>query len=292
MPQLEDGYTRIADELLEALVRTRIPGQAGQVLLFIIRKTYGFNKKEDTISLSQFEAATGLNKSRVCHCLNTLEGMKLITKKGNGDMTIYGINKKYSGWIPLPKKVTIAKNHNRRCEKSQSALPNMGHTIDTLTKDTLTKDKVISLFWIVWNKYPMKAGKKEALKHYKATVKYQEDADNCEKALVNYLEHLALPQNSYKHPMNGSTWFNNWQDYIEWIEPAILDEKPHDPQANEKAVMAAKEIRAKEEAIDRAVAKLSYVRANPGYWTDERIQKEKNFIANNEGDIKKLRGEL
>jgi len=91
------------------------------------------------------------------------------------------------------------------------------------------KDKDIVLsFNEIWSKYPMKAGKKEALRHYKATVKTQEDADNCEKALVNYLNHLALPQNSYKHPMNGSTWFNNWQDWVDWVEPETPEEREED----------------------------------------------------------------
>jgi len=30
-PQLENGYTRIANELMEALARIRIPGEARQV---------------------------------------------------------------------------------------------------------------------------------------------------------------------------------------------------------------------------------------------------------------------
>jgi phage replication O-like protein O len=294
MPQLEDGYTRIADELLEALIRTRIPGQAGQVLLFIIRKTYGFNKKEDAISLSQFESATGLSKSRVCHCIGKLEGMNLITKYGKDGMTIYMINKQYSSWMPLPKKETIAKKLNRRCEKSQSALPNMGHTIDTSTIDTLTIDKDIVLFFEkIWKRYPMKAGKKAALRHYKASVKSEQDVAACELALDNYLEHLKQPQNSYKHPMNGSTWFNNWQDWHEWIEPAVPDEKPkYDPKADEKARMAGQEIRHKRDAISKALGNLSYARANPGYWDDKRIEQEEAFIARNEREIKKLRGEL
>lgn len=66
----------------------------------------------------------------------------------------------------------------------------------------------------------------------------------------------------------------------------------HDPKADEKAVMAANQIRAKQEAIDRAKAGLSFARAKAGYWTDERIKQEKAFIANTEDEIKKLRGEL
>jgi len=113
------------------------------------------------------------------------------------------------------------------------------------------KDKDIVLsFNEIWSKYPMKAGKKEALRHYKATVKTQEDADNCEKALVNYLDHLTLPQNSYKHPMNGSTWFNNWQDFLDWIEPPTKEE-----QASQQE-QKAESIKALERDIDSARSDL------------------------------------
>jgi phage replication O-like protein O len=48
-PQKEHGYTPIANEIYDAFVRTRISGEARQVLDCIIRKTYGYNKKEDKI---------------------------------------------------------------------------------------------------------------------------------------------------------------------------------------------------------------------------------------------------
>ena len=50
MPQVENGYTRIANELLEALAKIRIPGEARQVFDVIMRKTYGF-RKSDPIAL-------------------------------------------------------------------------------------------------------------------------------------------------------------------------------------------------------------------------------------------------
>ena len=54
-PQLKDGYVAIANEIMDALAHIRIPGEARQVLDVILRKTYGWKKKEDEISLSQFK---------------------------------------------------------------------------------------------------------------------------------------------------------------------------------------------------------------------------------------------
>ncbi|MCK6470063.1 MAG: replication protein [Candidatus Brocadia sinica] len=105
-PQCEDGYTKVANELLEALARIRIPGEARQVLDVIFRKTYGFSKKEDAISLSQFCLATGILKPNVCASLKQLREMNLIIQKDNGIANIYSINKDYTSWKPLSKKIT------------------------------------------------------------------------------------------------------------------------------------------------------------------------------------------
>ena len=92
-PQLEDGYIKIANTVMEALAKTRIPGEAMQVLLVILRKTYGFNKKEDNISLSQFHSATGIKKPSIIRAVKLLENMKLIYKKANKQITSYRFNK-------------------------------------------------------------------------------------------------------------------------------------------------------------------------------------------------------
>ncbi|MEW6215417.1 MAG: replication protein [Nitrospirota bacterium] len=119
-PQLEDGYTKIANELLEALGRIRIPGEAMQVLLFIIRKLYGFHKKEDIIPLSQFCLATGLSKSSTVRAINKLISMNVIYKKVKGKVVKYRINKDFDTWKPLSKRISVYKKVNLRLQKSNT----------------------------------------------------------------------------------------------------------------------------------------------------------------------------
>jgi phage replication O-like protein O len=116
MAQLENGYTRIANEILENLASIRISGEAMQVLLVIIRKTYGFRKKSDTIALAQFSKLTGLNKPAVCRAVKKLEQMGIIIIKKdnviNNDNRMaseYAINKDFEKWEPLSKKITLSK---------------------------------------------------------------------------------------------------------------------------------------------------------------------------------------
>lgn len=76
-----------------------------------------------------------------------------------------------------------------------------------------------------WQSYPSKDGRKEAFRHFKATVT-AENIPLLDAALDKYLTHLSLPQNSYKRPKNGSTWFNNWQDWVKWVEPEVKTTEP------------------------------------------------------------------
>ena len=139
-PQKENGYTAMANEIMEALARIRINGQSRQVLDFLLRKTYGYNKKEDCISLSQFCLGTGLSKVAVCKSLKKLKSMNLITQKGNKVANKYTFTKDYTKWRPLPKKVTLPKKVMGITQKGNKSLPKKVHTIVDNTKVDYTKE--------------------------------------------------------------------------------------------------------------------------------------------------------
>lgn len=139
-PQKENGYTAIANETMEALAGIRIPGEARQCLDVILRKTYGFNKSTDWISLSQFALITHLGKSHICKNLNKLASMNIIiTQKGKDKGTLYRFNKDYSTWKPLPKKVIITQKGKGVTQKGNKSLPNRGHTKVDITKVDIQK---------------------------------------------------------------------------------------------------------------------------------------------------------
>lgn len=140
-PQTENGYTKIANEIMEALAGIRIAGEARQCLDVILRKTYGFNKKEDQISLSQFSLLTKMPKETVRRGLLKLVKINIIViKKDNDNINLYRFNKDFSTWKPLSKKIIVIKKDNGRYQKSQSALSKKGHTKETITKETITKE--------------------------------------------------------------------------------------------------------------------------------------------------------
>lgn len=104
-PQTANGFTRIANELLEALCRIKIPSESRRVFDAIMRKTYGYNRKRDRISLSQLSDISGLSIPHVCRAVKKLERMKLIVIESDSrKITAYRINKNYETWLPLPKQ--------------------------------------------------------------------------------------------------------------------------------------------------------------------------------------------
>ncbi len=94
-PQWENGFTKIANEIVEALVKVRLPPSEKDIVLFIIRKTYGYQKKEDRISLTQFELGTGLSRPTVVKALKNLISRNMVVKAG----LLIKFNKDYEKWV-------------------------------------------------------------------------------------------------------------------------------------------------------------------------------------------------
>jgi len=73
----------IADELLEAFAMINLSPYESRVLWCILRKTYGYNKKQDWISNSQMIKETGLLKGSVSKAKRKLLGRNIVTQTGN-----------------------------------------------------------------------------------------------------------------------------------------------------------------------------------------------------------------
>ncbi len=97
-PQVEEGYTRIANELLEAFLKCRLTEYERIVWLAIVRLTYGWNKKEAKISLRQISSLTGISKKHVSHTLHMLQAKKMVYVKKLKSSQIIGIVKHYKTW--------------------------------------------------------------------------------------------------------------------------------------------------------------------------------------------------
>lgn len=148
-PQKENGYTAIANEIMDALCTVHLSAYESRILWVILRKTYGFNKKEDWISLSQFEQTTGLSKPHICRALKMLKDQHLIAEGGNDGLPKGArkvmFNKYYSQWRALPKGARSHHHYQRGqspiTKGGNEVLPKGAHTKERSTKvDVLQKN--------------------------------------------------------------------------------------------------------------------------------------------------------
>jgi phage replication O-like protein O len=101
-PQLENGYTPIANELLEALFQSELSRCEYQIVLAIIRKTYGYHKKEASIGNSQLALMTGIDRRNVGRTIRALSEKNILLRGTDTNTHTIGLNKQYKEWF-LPK---------------------------------------------------------------------------------------------------------------------------------------------------------------------------------------------
>ena len=201
-PQAENGHVDLANELIEALAKIRISGEEMQCLWVIIRKTYGWKKKEDWIALSQFQDMTGINHGNVCRALRGLLKKNIVVKKDNVRGVSYGIQKNYRKWKPSSKKT-------RGRQKRQLGVVNIDNqgsskkttTKDTITKDTITKEKY-SEFVLMTEK------------QYQTLIKKHGEIKT--KKMVEVL-------NNYKGS-KGKTYKSDYHAILSWVVKEVVGE--------------------------------------------------------------------
>ncbi|XPJ78713.1 replication protein [Klebsiella pneumoniae] len=144
---LDDGFTRIANELLEAVMHAGLSQHQLLVFMAVMRKTYGFNKKSDWVSNEQLSELTGILPHKCSAAKSVLVKRGILTQTGR----VIGINKTVSEWSSLPvkgkekkpylKKVTLPESGNKSLPESGNAhYPNQVNTKDKHTKDN--KDNI------------------------------------------------------------------------------------------------------------------------------------------------------
>lgn len=150
-PQLEDGYMRISIEIIDRFKKLHLSGNEWQIVWVVLRKTWGWGKKTDTISLSQFQEESGLSRPSVTEALRKLVGKKVLVLHKQTYISTYSFNKLYDEWDTtklVPKRVLVGFSVATSTEKGTTLVPKKEpklvpkkeHTIDNI--DTYTKDTI------------------------------------------------------------------------------------------------------------------------------------------------------
>lgn len=113
-PQLNNGHTRIANEILNEIMKVNLNGTQFRLVLAIWRYTYGFQRKTNEMSINFLADLIKASRSQVNRELAFLIEKNIVIDTGIGSKgaRILGFNKNYKEWgegeqetvsVPVPK---------------------------------------------------------------------------------------------------------------------------------------------------------------------------------------------
>jgi len=135
-PQLADGYMKVANFLTEGILLCDLTKDELKITIAIMRRTYGYDKTTASISVSLFQALTGIDRRNVVRALTSLIDNGRVGRSTGAKMK-YG-KPVYNYWI-------IKKGY---CQCDNSPIVNT--TTEAIVNTTHIKER---------NKY-LKKGKK------------------------------------------------------------------------------------------------------------------------------------
>jgi len=97
---VENGYTRVANLILEALPLVRMNSTQYGICLFIWRRTFGWHRDHDAISLGEFADACGTNKTYISKLLQDLLQKNIIRRVEcrRGKTPVYAFVTNLAAW--------------------------------------------------------------------------------------------------------------------------------------------------------------------------------------------------
>ena len=156
--QLEDGFTRIADQILEEIPKYKLNGTQFRILMVVWRYTYGFSRKDHELSLTFFDKATGLGKTQIDRELKNLidyDVLKVTQESTYTQSRKLGFNKNFDQWkignsqqkeVQSAKTLTVSENAEEQSAKmstgtvSKNADQDIHSFKDNLKDITTTED--------------------------------------------------------------------------------------------------------------------------------------------------------
>jgi phage replication O-like protein O len=256
-PQKENGYTPISNELLEVIYKSKFNATQLKILLIVCRYTYGFSRKEHSISESFIAKGINISKRYISNELNNLIKQKVIKViKSHTDTTakILGLNKHYDEWEgrtilqQVNNTSTGEQYFNTTVEQlfippveqyfnttvEQLFIPpveqlfhqenkSLKQNIKQSLKQNIKQD--IELFFeSVWKLYPNKKGKAQISDTNKKELQ-KVGFEILQKCIDRYVR----TKETWKAYQNGSTFFNSgYVDYLDenFEEPPSQGNKP------------------------------------------------------------------
>ncbi len=220
-PQLENGYMKIANEIIEQIPKFKFNGTQLRILMVLWRYTYGFNRKEHELSVTFIANATGIHVQQIKKEIATLITKNVITvirEPSFSQTRIMAFNKKYDSWgVELAGSDQVVKTlPGSKKDTSQvvKTLPQPGSenaTQEIHSFKNNPKENINSVFDDIWKLYPNKKGKgkiTDATKRKLHKLGYD--------TLKTCIERYKSDKEDWQKWQHGSTFFNS--GYIDYLD--------------------------------------------------------------------------
>jgi phage replication O-like protein O len=222
--QLEHGYTRIANDILERMARIKLSPTQYRILFLVWRYTYGFKRKEHDMSLSFISEATGLDKRNIRRELKALEDKNIIYQNiKNGSYRKLSFNKNYDKWaveIEPGAKLTMGETDNATMGETDNTT--MGETDnqkrnnkENIKKKVIEEDHILNRILEILEKSEIlgEKGITEFLRDDISDIIDKFGFEDPEQMIVEAIKDSARG--------NGKTWLYVYKKLVAWKKQGI-----------------------------------------------------------------------
>ncbi len=232
-------FVQLSKELLDALLLSPMPPGCKEIVLAIIRCTYGtYGKKAAPVSISLLQSMTGRDKKTISQRLKALRDenvIEVVSPPNFSTPTVYRLNKDYEAWgkwrVPALPSVDYLPTAPDMPTGGEKPTPTGGEkptptggvlpTIEDIKK-TLETPPIVphADFDVFWQSYPRKVGKGAARRAYASALK-KTDPETLLAALKAQLPTMMAQEERFIP--HAATWLNGerWADEVKRPKTAL-----------------------------------------------------------------------
>ncbi len=223
-PKIILGFTQIPNDLIEdGMARINLSPNESKIVWTIMRKTFGWHKDRDAISISQFAEATGLDRRHVQRSLKTLVARNIISK-WDGHINAYAMQMDCSRW-----KVSAANNsacigHRVAPIQATPLAPDLALTKQIINY-TKREGKNVSFeesAGKIYEAYPKKVNETLTLKSIINLLQSGQTEESLLRAVANYKKDLRKNGTREKYIIHSHNFFGQAGRYKEFLATPVI----------------------------------------------------------------------
>jgi phage replication O-like protein O len=141
--RLLGNYTQIPNDVLEALCRVYLSTYECRMLMCIVRKTFGFQKRADRIAFSQFSKISGVSRPNCLRALRSLQLRAIVIREDENQS--WRVNNDTDTWLPPIRPRVARKSRDRLSSSNDSAVVSRENSSSSNSDVISRNDSVLSV---------------------------------------------------------------------------------------------------------------------------------------------------